>query len=160
MHDAYTSVLDTLTYSISEYVGLLMNAIYNFFQILILETDSNGNVVGFNFLGTCIILILGLYLIVWGVSFLLSLFAFGQKKENLPTFSDIENEMYWENQFNNELKKDKINWNRLKYSREQALLFRTRNENNLNEELRNNEVKAMKRWKVDKQLEKYRNRKK
>lgn len=160
MHNAYTSVLDTFTYSISEYVGLLMNAIYNFFQILILETDSSGNVIGFNFLGTCIILILGLYLIVWGVSYLLGLFAFGQKKEDLPKFSDIENEMYWENQFNKEIKKDKINWNRARYTRNQALLFRNKTEKRLNEEIRNEEIKAMKKWKVDKQLEKYRNRKK
>ena len=59
MHNAYGSVVNAFTYSISTYVNLIMGGIYNLFKIILLETDSSGNVIGFNFLGTCIILILG-----------------------------------------------------------------------------------------------------
>lgn len=160
MHEGYQDIIEVFNYSIGEYIDMLIRAIYNVFQILLLEVDSNGNVIGLNFLGTCIACIILLYVVVWLVTYLVTNLSFGQTKDDLPTFSDIENEAYWENQFNNELKKDKINWKRAKYSREQALLFRNRNETRLNEQIRNQEIKEMRRWKQDRELKRYRKYKK
>lgn len=105
IHEGYNDIIEAFSYSIGNFVNLFMGGLYNLFKIILLQTDSNGNVIGLNFLGTCIFCILGLIFTLWIISYLIQNMSFGQTKEDLPTFTDTEHSSYWGNVIKDSVKK-------------------------------------------------------
>ena len=107
METAVNSLVTALTTSISTYTSYIGSGIVDIFKYLFLQVDSNGTVIGFNFLGYTAVILLGFGMLIMIITIFIHKITDSYRIKQLNSMnSDIKQELMdeWYEDFKNDYK--------------------------------------------------------
>lgn len=107
MESAVSSLVNALTISMSTFTSAIGSGIVDIFKFVFLQVDSNGTIIGFNFLGYVAAIFFGFGLLMILVIFIIKKITYSYRISQLDSMdSDIKLELMeeWYQNYENEYK--------------------------------------------------------